>query len=264
MKIDLTRRSLLGIDLETTGTDVEKARIVSGAAVLWGGGSLTQPREWLSDVGGVEIPAGASAIHGIFTERARAEGRPAAEVVAEIVETLREHVAAGRPLVAMCAQFDFTILDRECARYGVRSLWDGLSPVVLDPYVLDRKVSPVRPGKRTLTALATFWCVKIQGIPHQAKTDATTACGVVHAIARRHKWVAREEPSKLHTRQIGWARAQQQARREFWARTGQPVDEAPFDWPLIPAPGAAPSLSPDVQAPHSDALFDVDDLSAGS
>ena len=52
-----------------------------------GSGACVERWDWLADPG-VEIPLQASAVHGITTERARAEGRPAAEVVAEIVAAL--------------------------------------------------------------------------------------------------------------------------------------------------------------------------------
>ena len=64
----------LGVfDLETTGVDVEMARIVTACiAVLDADGAVVQRWDWLADPG-VEIPEAASAVHGITTERARAE-----------------------------------------------------------------------------------------------------------------------------------------------------------------------------------------------
>ena len=75
-------------DVETTGIDVETAHIVSACvAVLEADGEVVDRWDWLADPG-VEIPEGASAVHGITTERARALGRPAVDVVAEITQTL--------------------------------------------------------------------------------------------------------------------------------------------------------------------------------
>ncbi|MCA1943131.1 MAG: 3'-5' exonuclease, partial [Yonghaparkia sp.] len=87
--MSLLDRELAVFDLETTGVDVRTARIVTACvAVLDASGAVVARRDWLADPG-VEIPEGAAAIHGITTERARAEGRPAAEVVAEVVGELR-------------------------------------------------------------------------------------------------------------------------------------------------------------------------------
>src|SRR5688500_20167479 len=79
---------LCGFDLETTGVDVEADRIVSACVVQCGGGHPTQSATWMADPG-IEIPEGAAKVHGITTERARAEGRPAAEVVEQVVAALR-------------------------------------------------------------------------------------------------------------------------------------------------------------------------------
>lgn len=233
---DWTRTPMVGFDLETTGVNVEIDRIVSGSVLEWGGGKLTDPHNWLSDAGGAEIPAEATAIHGITTEMARSAGRPAAEVVAEIVDMLRAYADEGLPITAMNAQFDFTVLERECDRYGIRSLWSRSVPCVLDPRVLDKHVMPYRKGRRTLEALADFWCVKVVGRAHTAEADARTACGVVHAIGRRYPYLAREDLGELHEMQCRWAREQNADFRAWLARSGGEVDTSPFDWPFIPAP----------------------------
>ena len=67
-------------DLETTGVDVTTARIVTASLILLDPqGNVVRRGEWLADPG-VEIPAGAAAVHGITTEYAREHGRPAREV----------------------------------------------------------------------------------------------------------------------------------------------------------------------------------------
>ncbi|MEV6738610.1 exonuclease domain-containing protein [Streptomyces sp. NPDC051104] len=227
---------LVGFDCETTGVDVRRDRIVSACVVRWGGGQPTEPRNWLSDVGGMEIPAEATAIHGISTERARTEGRPAAEVIREVTESLSAYSMVGLPIVAMNAQFDLTLLERECERYGVKSLWAS-TPVVLDPRVLDKHVAKFRKGKRNLGAICSFWGVKLDGA-HNAEVDAKAACGVVWKIARRYPWLTREELGDLHEMQAAWAREQTREFREYLASVGHQVDDDPFDWPLLPAPAA--------------------------
>ncbi len=79
-----TERRVLGFDTETTGVDVTSDRIVTAALVMRQGlGGLSRVRTWIIDPG-VEIPEGASEIHGITTEYARAHGRPPAEVLEEV------------------------------------------------------------------------------------------------------------------------------------------------------------------------------------
>ena len=84
-------------DLETTGIDVEADRIVTAhVGLLDASGTVLRARDWVADPG-IEIPAGATAVHGITTARARAEGRPAPEVIREIIAALRALIpgAAG-------------------------------------------------------------------------------------------------------------------------------------------------------------------------
>jgi DNA polymerase-3 subunit epsilon len=73
-------RRLAAFDIETTGIDCESDRIVTAAVTLAGGGRPLESHAWLVDPG-IEIPAGATAVHGVSTERARAEGRSPAEAV---------------------------------------------------------------------------------------------------------------------------------------------------------------------------------------
>ncbi|MDQ1018800.1 exonuclease domain-containing protein [Streptomyces afghaniensis] len=233
-----TRRPLVGFDVETTGLDVETDRIVTGSVVRWGGGLPTEPRTWRSDLGGAEISADATAIHGITTEAARAAGRPAAEAVAEIAEALSEYASAGWPIVVMNAPFDLTMLERECARYGVRSVWDA-TPVVLDPWVMDKYLDRYRRGKRTLVALCHHYGVKLEGGAHNSEVDAKAACGVAWKIGSRYPRIGHEDIGELHEMQARWAR---ELRDDYLAwqmeRLGA-CDDAPYEWPFIPAPTEA-------------------------
>ena len=92
---------------------------------------------------GVESPEAAAAVHGVTTERARAEGRPVTEVLAEVSEHLVEAMAAGTPVVAFNASYDLTLMEAELARHGLPTmrsrLGRELGPIA-DPLVLDRAV----------------------------------------------------------------------------------------------------------------------------
>ena len=80
-------------DLETTGVDVTTARIVTASLILLDPqGNVVRRGEWLADPG-VEIPAGAAAVHGITTEYAREHGpsRPRGRVGACRCDWCAEH-----------------------------------------------------------------------------------------------------------------------------------------------------------------------------
>src|SRR4051794_5105814 len=109
-------------DLETTGVDVETDRIVTAhVGVLDVRGREVAARDWLADPG-VVIPDGAAAIHGITTAHARAYGRPASEIVAEVTAALRSLLSQGVPVVAYNASYDFSLLAHEAMRHGIEPL----------------------------------------------------------------------------------------------------------------------------------------------
>ncbi|HEY9367888.1 3'-5' exonuclease [Streptomyces sp.] len=228
---------LCGFDLETTGIDVESDRIVTACVVGCGGGQPTDSRTWLADPG-IEIPDGAAKVHGITTEKARAEGRPAADVIAELVTALASAARDGEPIVAMNAAYDLTLLDRECARHGVKSLWDYTDaiPLVVDPRVLDKRVDRFRRGGRTLTDLTKHYRVPLDGA-HTADADAIAACRVAWRIATQNGQIADLALPDLHEQQVEWAREQAGSLRDYFAKTPGKEHQAASvrtEWPLIP------------------------------
>ncbi|MFF4752679.1 exonuclease domain-containing protein [Streptomyces sp. NPDC002514] len=220
---------LAGFDLETTGVDFENDRIVTACVVQCGGGQPTASATWLADPG-IEIPEQAAAVHGITTERARAEGRPVAEVVADVVAALGQAITHGLPVVAMNARFDLTMLDREARRYGLEPLPAGF-PVV-DPYVIDKQVDKYRKGSRKLTALCEHYQVPI-GDAHTADADAIAACRVAWRQGSRYEQLAAMNLDELHTAQVAWA-AEQAAGLQRFLRKSNPDAFCPTAWPLVP------------------------------
>ncbi|MDO9395480.1 MAG: exonuclease domain-containing protein [Herbiconiux sp.] len=220
-------------DLETTGIDVETSRVVTAnVSLLDAAGVIVSRRDWLADPG-VEIPEGATAVHGVSTERARAEGRPAPLVVGEIVEALRSALADGYSVVIYNAPYDLTLLDREARRHGVAPLGDP-APVV-DPLVIDKQVDRYRRGKRTLEVSAGFYGVTLTDA-HDAGADAVAAGRVAQAIARRFAAELDLSPHDLHAAQAAWHDAQCDSFEDYMRRTRDPAFTARRGWPEVPHP----------------------------
>ncbi|MFD9796201.1 3'-5' exonuclease [Streptomyces sp. NPDC059070] len=236
------RAPLVGFDLETTGTDPLEARIVTAAVVGVRDGEPVRTRNWLADPG-IRIPAQASAIHGISTERAASEGRPVREVADEIAETLTGYWAQGVPVVAYNAAFDLSLLAAELRRHGLPSLTERMGGAaagpVVDPYTIDRAVDRYRKGKRTLEAVCVEYGVVLDGA-HEAGADALAAVRVAVAIADRHPQVARLLPEDLHTRQIEWYAQWAADFQRFLRGKGTPDATVDPAWP-IREPAAARS-----------------------
>ncbi|WP_435601242.1 exonuclease domain-containing protein [Streptomyces sp. C10-9-1] len=227
---------LVGFDLETTGTDVESDRIVTAAVVrLEPDGTVSRERTWLLDPG-VAIPEQASVIHGITTGHARKHGVPAASAVEEITGAVAEVLRSGTPLVVMNARYDLSLLDRECRRYGLRSISERLgvlpSPIV-DPLVLDKHVDRYRKGKRALHALCAHYGVPLDDA-HDARADAVAAVRVVRRMGERHHPVGALSLTDLHALQVRAAAAQSASLQSYLRRTTNPSAVVEPAWPVIP------------------------------
>lgn len=246
-------------DTETTGTDVESARIVSAfVGLLDASGNVTDSHEWLINPG-VPIPDEATRIHGITTERVQAEGVPAEHAVVQLIVYLSGYLGDGIPLVAYNAAFDLTILDREARRlvgYGLeeeRELQDDgtyivdpfpwLRPV-LDPFVLDKAMDRYRKGPRTLAAVAAHY-----GVPfdpehlHGAAGDAVLAGRLMYRLWPVNADGEHVHPDAIHDRSVDLYRQQAESLADFRRQQGR-TEEAQLirtEWPRAPHPEEVPA-----------------------
>lgn len=267
---------LVAFDCETTGVSTEDDRIVSACLVLLQPGEPTWQahiKTWLVDPG-VDVPAEATAVHGMTGEWLKEHGTPAGTAVAQIGTAVAEMLHAGWPLVGCNISFDLTMLDRECRRHDLFAnpyLHTQIAPV-LDVYVLDKHLDPYRKGSRRLTDLCTWYNVAIAGA-HDATFDALAAARVAFRIAQRsqlsnadllrcyadpehrHLYSHRHDPQEvcdrflalqsstldeLHTAQVTWRAEQQRSLKAFFAKEGKPYDDVREAWPVVPyrQPGA--------------------------
>lgn len=216
-------------DLETTGVNTREARIVTAClARVDASGSVLAETAWLADPG-VEIPIQAQRVHGVSTEVARRDGRPAAEVVAEVNDAVLASLRQGIPVVAYNASYDFGVLRAECRRHGVPPIGDP-SPVV-DPLVIDKEVDRYRKGKRTLSAACEFYGVPLDDA-HNASADAIAAGLVAIALARRYPDQLSMTAMELHLKQQDWARRQEDSFADYMRRSGRADFTPRYGWPL--------------------------------
>ncbi|MGW7688906.1 exonuclease domain-containing protein [Streptomyces asiaticus] len=231
---------LVGFDLETTGVNVETARIVTAAAIDYKHGDSidTLPdraRLWLANPG-IPIPAEATAVHGVTTEQARNNGRPAPQVADEIADALAAALSTGIPVVAMNGRYDFTVLDRELRRHQLPTLWERLGGdvppgPVIDPYILDKQADKYRKGSRRLEALAAHYGVTLAAA-HTADADALAAVQVAVAIGEKYPQL-QVHPEQLHVWQIRWAADQAAGFQQHLRKTDR-YAVVDGEWPLVP------------------------------
>lgn len=226
---------LLGFDFETTGVDRFDDVPVSYALVTIVDGEVVSAAAGLVDPGR-EIPAGATKVHGITTERARAEGVPLGEAIELVTEAVLSAGLRGVPLVGMKLDYDLTILDTQARRHSNRGLQErGWAGPVLDAVVLDRHVDRYRKGSRTLGALCEHYGVTIENA-HDATADAVAAAKVLIALASTNEEVGAADPAALHRAQIGWHREWAEGYNDWRLGKGMPpMDGRDFVWPVAPA-----------------------------
>jgi DNA polymerase-3 subunit epsilon len=229
-----TCREMLGFDFETTGIDRFNDVPVSYALVTVTGGDVSSIDAGLINPGR-DIPAGATEVHGITSERARAEGMPLRDAMAMVAEKVLEASARGIPLVGMQLDYDLTILETQHTNlFGHGIVARGWKGPVLDAIVLDRHLDRYRKGRRTLSALCEHYGIDI-GNAHDASADAIASIKVLMSLAARYGEIRRAEPAFVFHAQTEWHREWAVSFDEWRAEEGlEPIDPRDHWWPLAP------------------------------
>ena len=219
-------KNLAVFDLETTGLDLQTARIVSACvAILDANGEPQMVKEWLINPG-IEIPTAASNVHGITTEVAVRDGMEPNEGVAQIVALLGE-LQLEMPLVAFNAPYDFSILHFEALRYSHSPLVP--SPVI-DPLVLDKQEMKFRSGKRTLGVLCGDYGVELNDA-HNSTADAIAAGRLAQKQAKKFPNLDRPA-QELHALQAAWSDEQSLSFEKYMKQQNRPDFQAVLGWPI--------------------------------
>ena len=222
MNFDASR--MLAFDLETTSANPKQARIVTSALVRIDGRDV-QKIEHLADPG-IEIPQETTNVHGITTEKARAEGRPHEEVLKDTVEAIKAAWEDGLTLIVYNAAFDLTVL---------RSLTGDFTVTgpVYDPYVIDRVSDKWRKGKRTLGAVCEHYGVEL-GNAHEATADALAAARVAWKQVRQHypNLAQMDENELMEFQAVKWYE-DRVAFKKYLEGKGRDASDVSTAWPLI-------------------------------
>lgn len=225
-------RPFAAYDCESTGVDPATDRIVTASMIRINGGGQPVTESYIVAVD-VDIPEAASQIHGWTTERARAEGRPAAEVLDIVAADLALAFTRGQPVVGYNICYDLTILEHELRRHDLPTLHertDGHIRPVIDSLVIDKAIDRFRKGSRKLTAACEHYGVRLDGA-HDAAFDAIAAARLAWVMIRRNDDLAALSLDELHDAQVVWRREQCESLAAYFAKQGKPqtVDGC---WPV--------------------------------
>ena len=226
---------MAGLDSESTGLDVETVEIVT-ACVGWADpqSGVWSPVTWLLRPVG-DIPAEATAVHGITTEQARDEGMDHKTGLSEIRDALHFYWGKGWPVCGYNLVYDLTLLDRELRRHGLGPL--AIGGPVLDGLVIDKQTDRYRKGSRKLVDTAAHYGIPLsQDDAHGAEADALAATRLAWVLAPR-------VPQQPEEAMLWQAKAYREQRVSFGQHLrGQGKHDEADDvlahttWPLEPAP----------------------------
>ncbi len=172
-------RALVCFDLETTGTDVMRDRIVQIAAIRVEPDGSRQTHSSLVNPG-CSIPAGATAVHGI-TDADVADAPPFAILWPRLASLFADADLAGFNMV----NFDLPLLEEEVRRTG-----DDLA--VSGRRLLDAMRIFHRKEPRDLTAALRFYCDEDLAGAHDALADTTATLDVLDAQLARYPDLPRD------------------------------------------------------------------------
>lgn len=172
MNLKLTR-PLCFFDIESTGTDIAKDRIVEISIFKLFPNGTKETKTWLVNPE-VPIPREATAVHGITNEKVAAE--PTFKNLSKQLYTLiKDCDLAGYN----SDRFDIPLLAEEMLRAGVD--FDMKNRLSVDVQTIFHKME-----QRTLAAAYKFYCQKELENAHSAEADANATYEVLEAQVARY------------------------------------------------------------------------------
>ena len=151
---------VLGFDLETTGFDMRKERIVEYALV---GSDVDGSHINLQSLvnPGKRIPVDSTNVHGIKNSDVKNSGE-FSQHIPNISKIMEGAIIVGHNVI----KFDWKFLEMECLRAGVET---PRPRAIIDTYVIARKLKI--PGRHTLGILCNKYGINLENA-HRADADA--------------------------------------------------------------------------------------------
>lgn len=227
MKREFAPEALCIWDTETSGVDIENDRILTVYGMVQSiKGEILDEIKLTIDPG-VEVPKGASDVHGMSTEWIREHGRKdASEAIWEIYHFLGKWANERVPIVGYNNSYDLGILDRELQRHkGYRlALADA---EYFDPIIYDRANDKYRKGGRKLMDVAKHYGIVLdESRLHEAEYDVIVTADLAWRILKKSPWTIPELQPLQRTWKNDWAKHL----TEYFASQGKTEDDG---WPIV-------------------------------
>ena len=166
-------RPICFFDLETTGIDVAKDKIVEIAILKVFPNGNKESKTWLVNPG-IPIPESSSKIHGITDEKVANEPL-FKELASQIYQMIKDSDLAG----FNSDRFDIPLLAEELLRAGID--FDLGNRVSVDIQTIFHKKE-----ERTLSAAYKFYCNQVLENAHSAMADTTATYEILKAQLDRY------------------------------------------------------------------------------
>ncbi len=160
-------------DLETTGTDITKDRIVEISILKVYPNGNRESKTWLVNPT-VPIPKGASDVHGITDERVANE-----PTFRELAKTIHNMIKDSDLAGYNSDRFDIPLLAEEMLRADVD--FDLGNRVTVDVQTIFHRME-----QRTLSAAYKFYCGKTLDNAHSAEADTTATYEILKSQLDRY------------------------------------------------------------------------------
>ncbi|MBT0550495.1 3'-5' exonuclease [Riemerella anatipestifer] len=167
-------KSLCIFDLETTGTNISKDRIVEICILKVNPDASRETKTWLVNPE-MHIPAFATAVHGISDEDVKD-----APTLKEIAPKIMEMISGADLGGFNSNRFDVPLLAEEMLRAGVD--FDLSKMKLVDAQVIFHKMEP-----RNLSAAYQFYCNKTLEDAHSAEADTLATFEVLDAQVGKYE-----------------------------------------------------------------------------
>lgn len=167
MELKLTK-PIVFFDLETTGVNIATDRIVEISILKIFPNGTKESKTWLVNPE-IEIPADATAIHGITNEKVVTE-----PTFKELAETINVMIADADLAGFNSNRFDIPLLAEEFLRVGID--FDMNNRKAIDVQVIFHKKE-----QRTLSAGYKFYCGKDLDDAHSAEADTMATYEILKA-----------------------------------------------------------------------------------
>ena len=222
MRFEDAPKTICVFDVESTGTSIENDRIITCYAMIQSiKGEILEEKHWVIDPG-VDVPKGASDVHGMSTEWVREHGRKdVREAVLEIADFLIDASSKGVPIVGYNFSFDAGMLDRELWRHNNQGL--GLMDAqYFDPIIYDRAMDKYRKGGRKLMDVARHYGIPIdESRLHQAEYDVIVTAKLAWILLKKSPFRLDE----LQSKQVSFKKEWADGLTSYFAKTNKTEDD---------------------------------------